>query len=225
MWATVESDSRQTALLNTPQLNNNSLRPRTERKHWAHVRLALQLKLTNYSQSAFDFSALAPRITRFAKPRPQSGGASLIYVLLVGDPGQTGRIVALLAQACHNVGQLFTLAAATEGNVLTSSGSNTVITERVSSVENFEAGLTTNGIIPGEVFYFGHAAQDNTLTLSLLAPGQGTGTDTNISALNYRQLTNTNLGATATLTLSACNAGVRPLKGGRNSIAQLIANH
>ncbi|PYX09952.1 MAG: hypothetical protein DMG88_04335 [Acidobacteria bacterium] len=128
---------------------------------------------------------------------------------------------------CHNVGQLFNLAASTQAASLTATGSNTVVTERISSVQDFNNGLTTNGTISGGVSYFGHGAQmpqaDGSY-LSVLAPGQGAGVDTNVSALNVSTLSNSQLGQNVRITLNACNAGLPPIRGGGHSIAQLIAN-
>jgi hypothetical protein len=127
---------------------------------------------------------------------------------MAGDPGLN----------LHNVGGLFNLAAETKATSLSESGTNRVITQRVSSVSDFNAALTTNGLIDGDITFFGHAGIDAHGNWSLF-PGQNPGDINNISALNVGQLSNTNLGPSSTITLNACHAGL----GGRNSIAQLIA--
>ena len=82
--------------------------------------------------------------------------------------------------------------------------------------------MTQNGYIDGGVFYFGHGGEIEVAGQRFWAlfPGVLAGTDANVSALNIQTLSNTELGPHATVTLNACDAA----KGGRNSIAQLIAN-
>lgn len=157
----------------------------------------------------------------------QPAGTPLVYVQLVGDPGlNTSSNCSLDPDHCHNVGSNFNLSASTQADSLSGSG-NAVITDRISSVQDFNNGLTTNGTITGGVTYFGHGAQmrqtDGTY-LSLLAPGQASGVDTNVSALNVNKLSNLQLASNIRITLNACNAGLRPIYGGGHSIAQLIAN-
>lgn len=201
----------------------NNLRRRNQIDWWARYHGFSGFQLASFSPRQ-PLLAVHPNLSmrRFAMPMAQGG--NLTYVLLTGDPGLNSADCPITNQGCHNVGQLFNLAASTEANVLTSAGGNTVIPDRVSSVEDFEAGLTQNGTITGGIYYFGHAAQADGFTVSLLAPGQGTGSDTNISVSNYQQLTNTNLAQNVTLTLNACNAGLQPLHGTGHSIAQLLAN-
>ena len=155
---------------------------------------------------------------------PASG---LKYVLLVGDPGlNTSNDCTHDPEHCHNVGQLFNFAASTQSDSLGSSG-NTVVTQRISTVQDFNSGLTTNGTITGGVAYFGHAAQQAQTDgsyLSILAAGQGSGVNTNVSALNVNLLSNAQIPQGVTLTLNACNAGLPPIRGGGHSIAQLVAN-
>jgi hypothetical protein len=145
----------------------------------------------------------------------QQTGDQPTYVLLVGDPGLN-----LGDGHNHNVGNLFNLAAQTMANSLSLSGNNKVVTQRVSSVTDFNDGLTTNGSITGGVFFFGHGGRDYH-GLSSLFPGELSGSDSyNITALNVWQLSNTNLGNGISITLNACHAGL----GGRDSIAQKMAN-
>jgi hypothetical protein len=187
-----------------------------------------RLRLASYSMNEFRLTTPRPSLATLRTPAPQSGGgSSRTYVLLVGDPGINTADCVNDARHCHNVGNLFNFSASTQADALTVSGLNTVIPKRVSSVQDFNAGLTANGLIDGGVMYFGHAAQQPQLDgslLSILAPGQSGGTDTNVSALNVATLSSANLGSNATITLNACNAGLRPIRGAGHSIAQLLAN-
>jgi hypothetical protein len=79
--------------------------------------------------------------------------------------------------------------------------------------------LTTNGIINGDITFFGHAGLDSDGNSALFV-GQNAGQDTNLSILTVGQLSNINLGQNVTITLNACHAGYR----GRDSVAQKIAN-
>ena len=191
----------------------------------------LSSKLVNERYRRYGFEVHLPWSGSVGLPKfafGQSGGSSHTYVQLIGDPGlNTSTNCAQDPTHCHNVGQSFVLSAATEAAALTTSGSNVVIPVRISSIQDFESAITTNGYIDGGITFFGHGAQmeqsDGTY-LSLLAPGQGSGVYTNVSALDLNLLTNTQLGPNTTITVKACNAGLRPIKGGGNSIAQLIAN-
>ncbi len=143
-----------------------------------------------------------------------STGSQKTHLIVVGDPGLNegpGRE--------HNVGPLFDLAGETQAQNLTSSGNNMVITKRVSTIWNLSLALITNGPIDGTVTYFGHAGLDFRGNLALF-PGELRGDAYNVSVLNVNELSNSQLGPDVTITLNACHAGV----GGKNSIAQLIAN-
>ena len=119
----------------------------------------------------------------------------------------------------HNVGNLFNLAAQTLAKSLSASGNNKVITERVSSVNEFNQGLTRNGNVTGGVVFFGHGGLDSH-SLSALFPGELAGSNSyNITSLNVGQLSNKFLASGISITLNACHAGL----GGR-TIAQIIAN-
>jgi hypothetical protein len=138
----------------------------------------------------------------------------LKYVHLMGDPGLRG----------HNVGSLFIRSSETAAALLTANG-HEVVAQRVSSVQDFNAGLVNNGLITGGVTFFGHAGQGYDFTVSMLAPGEQAGASTNISIFNVSQLSNQQLAPTASVTLKACNAGMRPYKDPTgNSIAQVIAS-
>jgi len=57
----------------------------------------------------------------------------------------------------------------------------------VSSVQDFNAGLTTNGIIDGGITYLGHGAhqvQPDGRDIMLLALAPNPGIDTNVSVVN-----------------------------------------
>jgi len=139
---------------------------------------------------------------------------------LEGDPGlNTVDCSPLHPEHCHDLGQLFNLAGSTKVTQL-SNTANLAFAFRVSSVQDFNAQLTTNGSIDGGVIYFGHGGVTNSVPpLSGIFPGQGTGINTNITAQNVGMLSGAKLGPKATVTLNACSAGA-----GANSIAQLIAN-
>jgi len=154
---------------------------------------------------------------------PETSGS---YVLLVGDQGINGPGCPQDPTHCHNVGSRFNLAATSEASILAASGASSVVTIRVSSVQDFNSGLTTSGSITGGVTYFGHGAEGqlpDKSWLSLLAVGQGQGVDTNVSALNVNTLSNAQLGNNAAITLKTCRAGSKSSSGGP-SIAQLLAN-
>jgi hypothetical protein len=128
-------------------------------------------------------------------------GSNQTYLILVGDPGLK----------IHNVGNAFALAAQQEANDLHDKG-NTVIACRVSSIQEFNAALTQNGLVTGQfVFYFGHSGPFgvvNTQTgqvvgfASLLNVGQNSGNDTNIGYYNYHDLCDINQGCNIDTVLS-----------------------
>jgi hypothetical protein len=142
-----------------------------------------------------------------------ASGSQKKYLLLVGDPGLN-----LGNGHNHNVGQLFGLAAQTQAQNL-NAANNSVITQRVSSVSDFNSALTTNGIIDGGITFFGHGGMDGHGNWALF-PGENPGDSNNITVLDVGQLSNANLSLSTTITLNACHAGL----GGRRSVAQLIAN-
>ena len=136
------------------------------------------------------------------------------YLVMAGDPGLN-----LGDGHDHNVGGLFNLAAETRSVSLTQAGNNTVISQRVSSFADFNAALTANGPIDGDITYFGHAGLDSHRNPALF-PGQYPGDANNVSIINVGQLSNAQLGQNVTITLNACHAGY----GGRSSVAQLLAD-
>jgi hypothetical protein len=140
------------------------------------------------------------------------------YVLLVGDSGLNTVDCPRDIQHCHNMGQIFMATAQTMANQLNNQGNLAYPPIRVSTVQDFNAGLTQNGSITGGVVYVGHGGEIG--GLSALFPGEQSGLDTNISSDNVRNLFNTQLGPHAVMKLWSCHAGA----GGRNSIAQMIAN-
>ena len=144
-----------------------------------------------------------------------SPAAAGTFVDLVGDPGLGIE---------HNAGRLFDLAGSTHASALTAAG-NTVFTHRVSSVQDFNAGLTTHGLITGGVTYFGHAGQGTGWTVSMLFAGQALAADSNVSEFNANQLSNSQLAPTATMTIYGCHAGLRPVnKPTAKSVAQVLAD-
>lgn len=167
-----------------------------------------------------DVRGAGPVAANRTAPLPRLSGAPLkTYVILEGDPGLN-----LPGHVPHNVGDLFNLAAGTQQDALNAQGNLAASPQRVSSVQDFAAQLTGNGLITGGVIYFGHGMGvdygDGTQG-SALAPGEQAGPDTNVTANNVNKLSNQQLDTGATITLHACFAG---FGSGRYSIAQLIAN-
>jgi hypothetical protein len=108
------------------------------------------------------------------------------------------------------VGRNFDRAAATRRNGLESEGYN-VISKRVSSVNDINNALTTNGNLD-RVEYYGHSGP------TALFVGERAGADTNLDAYNLNTLSNTKLNRGAVIALNSCNAGK-----GDSSIASRLA--
>jgi hypothetical protein len=142
-----------------------------------------------------------------------SSASQSTSLLMAGEPGLN-----LGDGHNHSVGELFNLAAATKASSVSQSG-NRVITTKVHSFSDFNAGLTANGLIDGDITFFGHAGVDGHRN-SALFPGQSPGDANNVSVINVGLPSNANLAPGVTITLNACHAGF----GGKSSIAQLIAN-
>jgi hypothetical protein len=176
----------------------------------------LQSTSGTLTESLFPKPGLPAEAERFAHPQATAQIQSApppppAYVLLVGDPGLDG----------WNQKDSFNVAAQTQANALLGQGS-LPITQRVSSIEDFNSGLTQNGYIDGGVFYFGHGGAVPVapgVRMWGLAPGEQSSPDTNITALNVNTLSNAQLGPHAVIVLNACNAAA----GGPNSIAYLIS--
>ena len=132
------------------------------------------------------------------------------YLILVGDAGLPP----------HNVKQGFNLAAQQNANDL-QANANKVIVCRVSSAQDFNQALTTNGFIGGGVIYFGHSgpylySSNPRIVLSILAIGQAAGGDTNLSYSNINEICPSGCGSilasNITLAINGCMAGV-PVAG------------
>jgi hypothetical protein len=153
---------------------------------------------------------------------------------LVGDPGLGG----------YDLHDLLNLAAQTNANQLQAQG-NKVIACRISSVTDFNFELTTNGLITGDVIYFGHSGEgvgtlsDGTkIKVTGLFIGERANPDSNLIKTESGQGSYRNLcgsGCTIDSFLSKSSAirlnGVRPgrilriiYKQYPISIAQLISN-
>jgi hypothetical protein len=141
-------------------------------------------------------------------------GTQKKYLLLVGDRGLN-----LGDGHNHSVGELFNLAAQTQATNLGAFGNNTVITQKVSTVADFNTALTTNGLIDGTVTFFGHGGIDSHGNYAIFV-GQNPGDTNNLTIRTIGQLSNQQLGAGVTVTLNACHAGL----GKGSSIAQILAN-
>jgi len=152
------------------------------------------------------------------------------YLILVGDAGLQG----------HNLADLPSLAAQQKANDLQGQGDN-VIACRVSTIQDFNAALTTNGFIAGDVIYYGHSGLRGfgtpvTQYASLIFVGQGTGDNTNIGAYNIALLCpppgckiDTILSSNTAIRINGCQAGETVLgyytsPHIQTSIAQLISN-
>jgi hypothetical protein len=148
------------------------------------------------------------------------GTNNTVDLILVGDPGRNngpGRN--------WNVGNLFDLSGLTAQANLMAVG-DSVFNDRVTYVSganlSVSASLTTNGIITGQVIYFGHGGRTiiNGTSYRALFVGQDPVPNENLTALNVNGLLNTMLGPGVTITLNTCDGAW----GGANSIAQVIAN-
>jgi hypothetical protein len=148
---------------------------------------------------------------------------------LIGDPGLDD----------HNVRSNFALAAQQNANELIDAG-NRVIGCRVSSVQDVNTALTTNGSIDGGVIYFGHSGPHDVFdadtreylgTLSILAVGQETGLYTNVAYNTVQIIQATLLGTRVQTVLNGCNtvtdvSGMSlpdPTGNSKTSIAKLLA--
>jgi len=164
-------------------------------------------------------------------------GSGPTNLLLIGDPGLNNP-----GGNSYNVGYGFSLAAQQKANDLHAQG-NKVIACRVSSVQDFNAALTQNGFINGDVHYFGHSGITGFTVVtgahvvaSTLYVGQAPGANTNIGGYNVDQLCNTKSGCNidgilsnnTAIRLNGCDAGKTVpdywANGNLTSIAQLIAN-
>jgi hypothetical protein len=88
----------------------------------------------------------------------------------------------------YDVNYGFGLVAQTEANALQAQG-DSVITCRVSTVQQFSNALTQNGVINGDVIYCGHSGLKSfgtpaTAWASMLFVGQAAGDDTNVAGYN-----------------------------------------
>jgi RHS repeat-associated protein len=134
-----------------------------------------------------------------------SSQQSKTFVIIVGQQG--------LTVDGHNVGNAFELAAQTAAAELEDAG-NKVTVVHAKTVTEFNNALNQNGIITGGAIYFGHGW---TGTLYI---GQEHLPDTNLTKENVGTLSNAHLAPNATVTLNSCRSG----RGGKSSIAQLVAN-
>lgn len=157
-------------------------------------------------------------------PENFSNPQSPTYVLVTGDQGK----------GTNNVGALFNLAAETHSSLLVAEGGVVIVPNttppksyfRASSVEQINQALTIHGPITGGFTFFGHGGwlSSTGASYSAVFVGEDAPTTTNpnpnLYAQNVNLISGTQLGTEAIVTINACNSG----KGGRNSIAQLIAN-
>lgn len=158
---------------------------------------------------------VSPQCVTFA-----GGGAT--YLILVGDAGTMGRFVN------HNAGDLFNLAGQTEANFRQAQGYN-VVACRVSSYTDFHNALLSNGFIGAGVSFYGHAgpfdlfdtqARKKIGEASILGVGNATDPGSNVTANNVNGLADVQnafsgpqgaeniLGASASITLDGCKAGL-----------------
>ncbi len=161
-------------------------------------------------------------------------GSGATYLILVGDPGLGG----------HDLRDLFNLAAQTKANDLVAHGSK-VIACRISSVTDFNFELTNNGLITGDVIYFGHSGEghgtlsDGTkVMVTGLFIGEQADPDSNlikteIGPGSYRNLCGTGcnidnfLSKNSAIRLNGCEAGADLTDYYKQypiSIAKLISN-
>jgi uncharacterized protein RhaS with RHS repeats len=119
------------------------------------------------------------------------------FKILVGDPGLGD----------HNVGPNFERAAETRKQELEVAG-HTADVDRVSTVSDMNASITSGNTIDSGVVLFAHGGVLDTGTSydPAVFIGEGTGADTNLTAANVGNLSNANLGPNATIDLVACNS-------------------
>jgi hypothetical protein len=159
-------------------------------------------------------------------------GTGPTNLMLIGDSG-----------IHHFVGFAFALAAQQKANDLQVQSANKIIACRVSTIEDVNAALTLNGVIGGDVHYFGHSGLVGytntngqiTAYASMLFVGQGQGADANIAYYNYTQLCsassgcniNSYLSSNTAIRINGCQAAQTVLDAYANtytSIAQLLSN-
>jgi hypothetical protein len=127
-------------------------------------------------------------------------------VIIVGDPGL----------GPHNTGSNFNRAADTRAEALRAAGHDVDVT-RASNVTDFNNAITAGSTIDGGVIYYGHGWN------GALYIGETSDPGTNLDSSNISSLSNSNLGAGATVELNSCNSGSSGY-GGSDSIAQLVAS-
>ena len=126
-------------------------------------------------------------------------------MILEGDPGLNTRDCPTDPTHCHNVGSRWNIVGATQAASLSAQGYS-ALQKRISSVQDFNTQLTTNGMITGGVIYIGHGGSVTSAPFDgALFPGQGTGPDTNITRDNVMLLKNSNLSNDATVVLWTCH--------------------
>jgi hypothetical protein len=113
---------------------------------------------------------------------------------------------------------MFHLAAQTEQAALLARGQEVVPPKLVTSFQDFNRELTSNGQITGTVTVYAHGDHDGS-GYTMLALSHLAGVNTNVSRLNVGQLSGANLGPDVKIYLRACLSGF----GGNYSIAKLIA--
>jgi hypothetical protein len=135
------------------------------------------------------------------------------FVILEGDPGINTVECPTNVNHCHDVGARWNAVGATQASSLSRQGFSPV-QARVSSVQDFNTQLNTNGTITGGVIYIGHGGNASTVAGKwdgALFPGQGAGASTNITRNNIGTLNignpsdGTKLSTSATIVLWTCH--------------------
>jgi len=184
-----------------------------------------KLTLEMRASTASKIYALSTYRPRKGTIRPYARGfLSEISSCRVGDPGRNNG-----PGHMWNVGNLFNLAGQTAGLQLSASGDKVTISRVTyvsSPTQSLASSLTGNGLISGQVIYFGHGGSaiipvNGTPTkYSALFVGQDPVSDENLTARNVGALSNSMFGPNVTFTLNNCHAAM----GGTTSIAQSVAN-
>jgi len=122
-------------------------------------------------------------ICALQSPQCTTQGSGPTYLIVIGDEGLNNP-----NGNNYDVGYGFGLVAQQKANDLQAQG-NSAIACRVSTVQQFSNALTQNGVINGDVIYYGHSGlmafgKPPTAWASELFVGQGSGDNTNVAAYN-----------------------------------------
>jgi len=176
-------------------------------------------------------------ICALQSPQCATQGTGPAYLILVGDEGLNNP-----NGNNYDVNYGFALVAQQEANILSAQG-NSAIACRVSTVQQFSNALTQNGVISGNLIYYGHSGLASfgspaAAWASELFVGEAPGDNTNVAAYNItvvcdQSLTppcniNNYLSAHTAIRLNGCEAALATGQNGYyahtpTTIAQLLS--